>query len=100
MEKERREEVCRCDNEDCEKCDPDWKPGIDTCDEDSEDSDDSYDSDDSMDDVYEGCGLTPEEKKQLQDELDYLIEKAETCCPNCEEVNYTHEEQKVNLQQK
>jgi len=72
-------EKCKCEKEDCDKCDPDWQPGIDT----EEESD--YDSDDSMDDVYSNCGLTRKEKKQLQDELDYLIETAEVCCPNCTE---------------
>ena len=73
---------CKCNKEDCEKCDPDWQPGIDTCDEESESD---YDSDDSLDDVYEECGLTRAEKKILQDELDYLIRQAEDCCPNCVE---------------
>lgn len=67
----KREGCCRCD---CDDCDPDWSPGIDTCDEDSESE---YDSDDSMDEVYEECGLSREEKKILQDELRELIEKAE-----------------------
>ena len=72
-------EECSCGHEDCERCDPDWSPGIDTCDEESD-----YDSDDSMDDIYEDCGLSRSEKKILQDELNYLIEQAETCCPNCQ----------------
>ena len=72
---------CKCE---CEDCDKDWEPGIDT-EDDSEDTDTDYDSDDSMDDIYEECGLTREEKKILQDELDYLIKQAEDCCPNCVE---------------
>ena len=64
-------EECSCGHEDCERCDPDWTPGIDSCDE------SDYDSDDSMDDVYEECGLSRAEKKILQDELNYLIELAE-----------------------
>ena len=74
-EYEEERENCTCNKEDCEQCDPDWKPGIDTCDEDSESD---YDSDDSMDDIYEECGLTRKEKKILQDELSILIEEAET----------------------
>ena len=67
--KNKREGCCRCD---CEQCDPEWHPGIDTADE------ESYDSDDSLDDVYEECGLTRDEKKILQDELNALIEEAES----------------------
>tara|TARA_R110000824_G_scaffold16003_3_gene66844 strand:- start:63 stop:350 length:288 start_codon:yes stop_codon:yes gene_type:complete len=77
--KKKREGCCRCD---CEECDPDWTPGIDTADEDSESD---YDSSDSMDDVYEECGLSRNEKKLLQDELRAIIEEAET--------KDTHEEQ-------
>jgi len=67
-------EKCNCQKDDCEMCDPDWTPGIDTCDEESESD---YDSDDSMDSVYEECGLSRKEKKMLQDELNALIEEAE-----------------------
>lgn len=66
-------EQCKCNEEDCEKCDPLWVPGIDTADE----SESDYDSDDSMDDVYDECGLSRAEKKILQDELMTLIEEAE-----------------------
>ncbi len=72
--KNKREGCCPCD---CERCDPDWSPGIDTADEETTDED-SYDSDDSMDDVYEECGLTRDEKKILNDELNLLIEEAES----------------------
>ena len=65
-------EKCKCEKEECGKCDPDWQPGIDT-----EDDESDYDSDDSMDDIYEDCGLTRKEKKILQDELSILIEEAE-----------------------
>jgi len=68
------EEECNCDCE-CVECDPEWTPGID--DYDSEDTQSSYDSDDSMDYVYEECGLNRQEKKMLQDQLRFLIEKAE-----------------------
>lgn len=68
-------EKCNCNNEECEKCDPLWTPGIDTDDESETESD--YDSDDSMDDVYEDCGLSRAEKKILQDELHDLIQEAE-----------------------
>ena len=68
------ESKCTCQKEDCELCDPEWYPGIDTNDEESESD---YDSDDSMDDVYEECGLSRKEKKMLQDELNALIEEAE-----------------------
>lgn len=77
--KNKREGCCRCD---CEECDPDWHPGIDTADEDTESD---YDSSDSMDDVYEECGLSRDEKKILQDELRAIIQDAET--------KDTHEEQ-------
>ena len=76
-------EKCKCNEEDCEKCDPLWLPGIDTSPDESdeetdEETDESdYDSDDSMDDVYEECGLTRAEKKILADELNALIEEAE-----------------------
>ena len=85
---------CKCE---CDDCDKDWEPGIDTCDEESD-----YDSDDSMDDIYEDCGLSRKEKKQLQDELNYLIKRAETCCPNCEDKSptYTPEVPEANHQQK
>ena len=64
-------ETCDCP---CEKCDPDYDP-----EEDSDvESESDYDSDDSMDDVYEDCGLSRREKKQLQDQLSILIEEAET----------------------
>ena len=69
-------EKCKCNDEDCEKCDPEWLPGMDTEPE-SETDESDYDSDDSMDDVYEDCGLTRAEKKILQDELNALIEEAE-----------------------
>ena len=69
-------EKCECKKEDCEICDPEWIPGINTDDEESEIESD-YDSDDSMDDVYEDCCLTRAEKKILQDELNALIEEAE-----------------------
>ena len=82
-------EECKCKKEECEECDPDWQPGIDTCDEESESD---YDSDDSLDDVYEECGLTRAEKKILQDELDYLIRQAEECCPNCVEKKSIQQE--------
>ena len=63
-------EKCKCNKEDCEKCDPDWEPGADETESD-------YDSTDSMDEVYEECGLSRSEKKLLQDELRSLIEEAE-----------------------
>lgn len=66
---------CNCKKDDCEECDPEWLPGIDTCGEESDSSD--YDSSDSMDEVYEDCGLSRAEKKVLQDELRELIEDAE-----------------------
>jgi hypothetical protein len=76
--KVKREGCCRCD---CEECDPDWKPGIDSADEDTETD---YDSSDSMDEVYEECGLSRDEKKILQNELRAIIEDAE--------ATHTHEE--------
>ena len=71
--------ICNCKKDDCEKCDPEWLPGIDTCGDESDTDYDSsdYDSSDSMDDVYEDCGLSRSEKKILQDELDELIAQAE-----------------------
>jgi len=70
-------EKCKCQKDDCEACDPDWIPGIDTEPE-SETDESDYDSDDSMDSVYEDCGLSRKEKKMLQDELNALIEEAES----------------------
>lgn len=67
--------ICNCKKDDCEKCDPEWLPGIDTCGEESDSSD--YDSSDSMDDIYDDCGLSRSEKKILQDELSELIAQAE-----------------------
>jgi len=67
------EEECKCQCE-CEDCDQDWLPDID--DYNSEDSESDYDSSDSMDYIYDNCGLDRKEKKQLQDQLRYLEEKA------------------------
>ena len=79
-EEEYVKEECNCKREDCEECDPEWLPGIDTCGEES-DTESDYDSDDSMDEVYEECGLSRAEKKMLQDELRALIEEAEASIP-------------------
>lgn len=82
-EKYVNETACRCKLEDCDKCDPTWEPGLDTCPEESEEETDSeyesdYDSTDTMDEVYEECGLSRAEKKILQDELMDLIAEAES----------------------